>query len=320
MHSCSLRRVTLLSIAFAVAAARTEDAFPPELVRFVELPGNPVFTGSGPGHWDAKIRERGWILKEGDRYHMWYTGYSGDRAGPMRLGYATSADGLRWQRHPANPLLPETWIEDMMVVRDGNRYLMVAEGRGDIAHLLTSSDGVAWKPQGPLDVRTTLGKPLPAGPYGTPVLFRDECKLKAAGDAGRSAAGRWLLFYERQDLGIWVAASTDLKVWINLSDEPVLRCGPEAYDRHAVALNQIVEWKGRCYAYYHSSNSSQKGRTWTSCVAVSDDLIAWKKYAANPILADNKSSPILVPNGNRFRLYTMHDQVRAHECQRSSDN
>ena len=45
-----------------------------------------------------------------------------------------------------------------------------------------------------------------------------------------------------------------------------------------------------------------------------DDLIHWEKYAMNLLfpLEENKSSGILVNNGRRFILYTMHDQVRRH--------
>ena len=60
----------------------------------------PVFNGAGPNHWDAKIRERGWIMREGDTYHLWYTGYDGTREGIKLLGYATSADGRTWTRWP----------------------------------------------------------------------------------------------------------------------------------------------------------------------------------------------------------------------------
>ncbi|MGD9648823.1 MAG: hypothetical protein AB7U73_24135, partial [Pirellulales bacterium] len=97
--------------------AATEAMFPAELVRFVPYDGNPVFTGAGPDHWDVKIRERGWILREADGYRMWYTGYDGTREGRKLLGLATSDDGLEWTRWPANPLDREHWIEDMQVLR-----------------------------------------------------------------------------------------------------------------------------------------------------------------------------------------------------------
>src|SRR5690348_5252263 len=61
----------------AKSSGRAAADFPLELVQWKLLPESPVFRGEGDGHWDVKIRERGWILKEGDLYRMWYTGYDG---------------------------------------------------------------------------------------------------------------------------------------------------------------------------------------------------------------------------------------------------
>src|SRR4029077_16638910 len=60
----------------ATSDAATRD-FPPELVNWKAYPENPIFTAEGPGHWDVKIRERGWILREGDAWQLWFTGYDG---------------------------------------------------------------------------------------------------------------------------------------------------------------------------------------------------------------------------------------------------
>jgi sucrose-6-phosphate hydrolase SacC (GH32 family) len=215
-----------------------------------------------------------------------------------KLGYATSDDGISWKRYPKNPIYSEHWVEDMMVVRHAGTLYMFAEGAGDQAHLLTSTDGVKWTRQGPLDVRTANGKPIEPGPYGTPAAWFEK--------------GTWHLFYERRDLGIWLATSKDMQVWRNVQDEPVLSPGPDEYDLDLVALNQIVRYKGRYYAYFHGSKRGSG--LWSTAVAVSDDLIHWKKYSQNPLfpISENKSSGILVHDGRQFRLYTMHNEVHLH--------
>src|ERR1700733_15623433 len=86
------------------------NEFPPELTRFEPAPQNPVFTAEGPGHWDVKMRERGWILREGDAWHLFYSGYDGTRAGIKRLGHAPSPDGLHWTRDTRIPLYGEHWV------------------------------------------------------------------------------------------------------------------------------------------------------------------------------------------------------------------
>ena len=82
----------------------------------------------------------------------------------MKLGYATSSDGVKWTRHDKSPAYGDHWVEDMMVVRHEGTYYMFAEGKGDQAQLLTSVDGIAWKRVGQLDVRKKDGKPIEPGP------------------------------------------------------------------------------------------------------------------------------------------------------------
>jgi predicted GH43/DUF377 family glycosyl hydrolase len=277
-----------------VAEPAASDLFPDDLVRFTAYPENPVFTGRGDQFWDAAIRERGWIIREGDLWRMWYTGYDGTRAGRKKLGYATSADGLHWSRR-GEPLYDRDWIEDVTVVRDGDTYYMFAEGQDDQAHWLTSPDGIAWTRQGRLDIRRTTGQPIGPGPYGTPVAWRE--------------GGTWYLLYERMDKGIWLATSKDLSIWTHVQDEPVMVPAPAEHG--AIACDQVIKRGKRYYAYYHAIDDPQK-RTWNSNIATSDDLVHWIRYADNPIVRDNQSSPILVDDGGRARLYTMHPQVNAH--------
>jgi predicted GH43/DUF377 family glycosyl hydrolase len=289
-----------LALVYSVAPGQSKHAaFPPELVRFKPFGKEPIFIAES-GHWDAKIRERGWVLQDGDTWKLWYTGYA-EPNGLRLLGYATSKDGLTWTRHPGNPLIKDFWVEDMMVVKDGGKYWMFAEGKDDLAQLLVSDDGVRWKRVGQLDVRKKSGEPIEPGPYGTPTAFKE-------GDV-------WYLFYERGDLGVWLATSSDMKVWTNVQDEPVLKTGPGEYDKDQIAVNQVIKYKGRYYAYYHGSASTgPNAKKWSAAIASSPDLVNWTKYAGNPLqpVEQNKSSGIVVPVGNAFRLYTMHPQVFVH--------
>ncbi len=275
----------------------SDNEFPKEMVDFVPYKANPVFEGTGSDTWDKQIRERGYILFEDGIYKMWYSGYKGEDTDPKYLGYATSSDGIRWDRHPENPIFSEKWTEDMFVIRDEGKYYMYAEGKNDIAHLLTSDDGLTWNEEGDLDLRLTNGEPINPGPYGTPTVWIEN--------------GKWYLFYERNDEGIWLAESKDHITWTNIQDDPVLKMGPGKYDAGAVAVNQVVKFKGKYYMFYHGSSNPDwadpaSQALWTSNVAMSTDLIHWVKYPENPIVEGDHSSPIMVFDGNRFHLYTMH--------------
>lgn len=281
-----------------VPTATTSDSlpFPAALTTFTAYEKNPVFTGTGADTWDQHIRERGYIIREDSIYHMWYTGFRSQGDTVLHLGYASSPDGLHWTRYAGNPLLRPDWIEDMTVTKIDSTYYMFAEGWHDIAHLLTSTDRIHWTERGNLDIRYTNGTPLSKGAYGTPATWYED--------------GKWWLFYERGDMGIWVATSTDLKTFTNVTDEPVIKLGPEWYDKAQVAMNQIIKQDGVYYGYYHAQATDTS--SWTSNVVASRDLVHWTKYPGNPIMEHNKSSPILVHDGNKYRLYTMHDSVAVH--------
>jgi predicted GH43/DUF377 family glycosyl hydrolase len=271
--------------------------FPSEIVDFVSHKDNPVFKGTGSNTWDENIRERGYILREEDGYHLWYTGYREGKDAEMHLGYATSPDGISWTRYKDNPIFDESWVEDVMVIKSGSLYYMFAEGRNDVAHMLTSADKIHWKDHGSLQIRYTNGQPLSEGPYGTPTVWIEN--------------GTWHLFYERNDCAIWLATSKNLQIWTNVRDEPVLKKGPESYDRFGVAVNQVIKHQGSYYAYYHGT-AFRDGRVWSTNVAVSKDLVTWEKYGSNPIMKGNKSSGILVHDGSQYRLYTMHPLADVH--------
>ncbi|TLU99016.1 glycosylase [Dyadobacter luticola] len=275
------------------------NEFPKELVSFKPYKANPIFAGTGDSTvWDEKIRERGYILREDSTYYLWYTGYTEKTGDSIKyLGLATSKDGFSWKRYSEKPIHTSLWIEDISVIKNDSTYYMFAESRGDTSHLLTSTDKINWKDQGPLDIRLTTGYPIEKGAFGTPAIWKEN--------------GTWYLFYERGDLGVWLATSQTLKQWTNVQDEPVLKMGPEKYDQFAVAMNQIIKYNGLYYGYYHAS-AFKDWHEWSTNIAVSKDLIHWKKYEKNPILGNDKSSGISVNDGSQLRFYTMHPEVNVY--------
>ncbi len=292
----------LLAAATMTRAAELE--FPRQLVAFGPPSAAALFSGGGPGAWDRDLRERGWILRRGGRWHLWYTGSNPDRDPVRRLGHATSPDGLNWRRSSDRPAVPDLWVEDVCVASmtgsGGDVFRMVAEGEHDVAHLLVSRDLARWRSCGPLDIRLAAGGPIPAGPRGTPTLLLHR--------------GAWHLLYERRDDGVWLATSRDGRTFTNVRDEPVIACGPEAYDLHGVAVDQVVCFDGRWYAYYHASPDPGR-RTWQTCIAASDDLLHWEKWSGNPLLPvdpdhPKRSSGTVIHDGERIRLYTTHPDVR----------
>jgi len=71
-----------------------------------DIDPNPVVRPSASG-WDSLRIETPSVIKVGNTYHMYYTGFSEDTAktGISQIGHATSPDGVKWIKDPLNPVL-----------------------------------------------------------------------------------------------------------------------------------------------------------------------------------------------------------------------
>lgn len=84
-----------------VGVARSTDGG----LSFVEDPANPVVREGAQGEFDALGVNDPEVLFDATRglYRMWYTGKT--VLGDTSIGYAVSADGVRWHKSPGNPVL-----------------------------------------------------------------------------------------------------------------------------------------------------------------------------------------------------------------------
>jgi len=67
----------------------------------------PVLAGE-PDAWDGGGVAAPTVLRVGDVYRMWYAGvqaYGAGEQGRWHIGYATSVDGVQWDKSPDNPVL-----------------------------------------------------------------------------------------------------------------------------------------------------------------------------------------------------------------------
>lgn len=176
----------------------------------------PVLEPGPAGAFDDEKTETPMVLRVGDSYHLYYTGFrTGDGPGQYRLGHATSMDGLSWTKDAANPVVefhmnPAQWgfyqAAEPGVAYDAGSgrfhlYYVTARMRagyeGDLAlqqgiALALSSDGSAFTPydadqDGELDpvLVQSAAYPVELGyvGYSTPFPLL-------------SADGRWHLFYD----------------------------------------------------------------------------------------------------------------------------
>lgn len=97
---------------------------------------NPVLTPGDWGEWDEYSVIPGTILPGENKYEMWYCGASFTEN--WRIGYATSADGIAWDRFTSNPVIDfgtignwdhfQAWCPYVMYDNAGPLYKMWYSG------------------------------------------------------------------------------------------------------------------------------------------------------------------------------------------------
>jgi hypothetical protein len=229
---------------------------------------NPVLVGT-PGEWDGESTEHGsYVIKEGGLYKMWYEG-SPDY-GVRQTGYATSTDGIDWNKYPGNPVIqagPEGYDQQVAghgsVLHEGGTYKRWYHAMGDqgvIIAYATAPDEVTWTKQGPVLL------PEPGGwdegaLWGPSVLNLDGTYwmwYSGAGPLGPPAIG--------------VVTSTNGISWTRFLTGPVVSSGAFIGDP------MVISDGGKLQMWY---NNYDQG---TIEYAESDDGIHWTLYPANPVL------------------------------------
>jgi predicted GH43/DUF377 family glycosyl hydrolase len=113
---------------------------------------NPVLIPGEEGEWDDNNTDHACVLYIDSLYKMWYMGEDGTSS---RIGYATSSDGMNWEKYSENPVLDlgplASWDErEVMhprVVFDGSTYHMWYNGYGQEVQrtgYASSPDGINW--------------------------------------------------------------------------------------------------------------------------------------------------------------------------------
>ena len=126
-------------------------------------------------------------------YRMWYS--AGDNYEPDADGYATSSDGIHWQRDARNPVFTHgaagSWdgakVGAVDVEPDGNGYVMFYIGFADTQHaqigMARSADGITgWKRSD----ANPIVRPGHLFAWDSDAVYRP---------AVIHEAGRWLLYY-----------------------------------------------------------------------------------------------------------------------------
>ncbi|MEO0091844.1 MAG: T9SS type A sorting domain-containing protein [candidate division WOR-3 bacterium] len=162
-------------------------------INWTKHPQNPLLTKGDSTSWEGKWIESPAVLYDNGIFKMWYTGVGYDWK--IKIGYATSADGITWTKYPQNPVFDvgeqgswdDFWVGVPAVIKNGNRFEMwysalsqadLSNNRYDTIRIgyAYSTDGINWTRYSGNPVLSTLTPPYnPAvdsnGPWAPDVVF-----------------------------------------------------------------------------------------------------------------------------------------------------
>lgn len=268
--------------------------------------GNPVMTPSQ--EWESTFIWHANVMKDGFTYKMWYTAND-----PSHIGYATSVDGILWNKHAENPILApgsvgewdEIFVGEPYVIKEDNQYKMWFFGRNADGFMqigyATSTDGISWIKYA-----------------GNPVFM--------VGDAGSweelevglpciiHQGGTYKMWYTGQDrsgnYAIGYATSPDGINWTRYGSNPIFTPTIGTWDEDGVYGSEVL-FDGTTYRMWYSTPIE-----WEIGYATSQNGIDWTKSSNSPILGagslgewdeDGVVFPSVLLDGGRYKMwYTSH--------------
>jgi beta-1,2-mannosidase len=214
----------------SLTAVSARASFP--LGPFTPYSENPILRPQGDG-WESTNLYNPAAIVFDSVVHLLYRAHAADKV--SRIGIATSADGLTFEREAAPVLVPEhdyesQGCEDPRVARiNGTFYLTYTGFDGTRAQLClaTSSDLRHWTKFGPLFPGFNTWKTLPYGP--------DIPWSKAGVIYPEPIDGLYYMYFGEG--AIYYATSTDLVTWTPCdNDSPIYTPTPGEWDSTLVEI------------------------------------------------------------------------------------
>jgi predicted GH43/DUF377 family glycosyl hydrolase len=276
---------------------------------------NPVLDLGSPGSWDQSAVYFSSVIYNGSGFQMWF---SGDNGSNIRIGYATSPDGVTWTRYAGNPVLdiglPGSWDEKHVfhpeILYDGMTYHLWYNGQSGLEPEIgyaSSPDGVTWTkyPGNPV---------LKIGPPGS----WDSARVRDASVYhDGSVFHMWFSGADGPGGQIGHAVSSDGINWTKDPGNPVIVVGsPGRWDDFTIYTPSVLV-EGSTYRMWFTGHS---GSTWMIGYANSTDGHTWTKIPSVPVLDEGSPgswdddlvwTPSVVYEGGTYHMwYTGRDGAK----------
>jgi uncharacterized repeat protein (TIGR01451 family) len=274
---------------------------PNALVRGV----SPSFP-TGSSAFDTEFLFAPMVISEAGQLSMWYSGI--DRLGDIRVGLATSSDGIAWSKSGSNPLL------------DGMEVFILKEGASDYKAWFASQDAQIFR------AKSTDGSSWTLDP-ATPVLSPTgqtgdwDCDYVSDPSVVKDADNIYWMFYEGENYAteiaqIGVATSTNGIDWQRVSSSPVIVPGGSGAWDEAMTLDPIVLLDGGEFRMWYSALNSG----WTARsigYVTSTNGVDWNKYGSNPVFegdpggwdSERVAAPFVLEDDGYHMWYQSHGAI-----------
>lgn len=307
-----MKKITVITILGLALFAGCKSQ---RMHKFIDYSDNPVVLAPGlAGEWDAGAIGSAAYLKVGDTLHAYYESWgklSHDGGGgdykSLKVGHATSTDGIHWLKDSVNPVLDAGaegefdahGVWDPYVIYEDGIYKMWYGGRvetgADKSRFVicdwgyaTSTDGSNFKKHG----RISYGN----GMEDLSVIHNPD-------------DGKYYMFYWNRMIAPWnevmdgtpspsglsVAVSDD-EINFDFENAQVINIDGQDWP---VKFPQVFRAENKWIMVY--GEAKVRGEPASSGIAVSDDLFNWKKVVF-PIV--NGHDAEIIQNGkNKWNLY-----------------
>jgi predicted GH43/DUF377 family glycosyl hydrolase len=241
---------------------------------------NPVLDLGTPGSWDDNHVQTPVTLFDGTTYRMWYVGHDGAN---WRTGYATSYDGIMWNKYAGNPVLDlgvTGAFDEYCAAGSSILYNNVSftyqmwytsyDGTWRIGYV-NSTDGVTW----------TKIPSIPVLDIGAPTSWDD---ISARFPSVVHDGVTYHMWYSGQDGSnsrIGHATSPNGYQWTKDAANPVLDLGPPtSWDDFGVYYADVI-YNGTGFQMWYTADD---GVVMKIGYATSPDGSTWTKHPGNPVL------------------------------------
>ena len=271
-----------LLIVFIVSCCTTLDF---GQIDWQKYAGNPIFNIGAAGSWDDHRAGITSVIKSNNLYEAWYSGT--DETGIGEIGYATSSDGINWNKYQNNPVLGPgnsgEWdannLDYACVLKINGEYKMWYKAEDDNSSRIgyaTSSDGIAWQKYN-----------------GNPVL-----NLGSQGEWDQNEVLHPSVVYDGNVYHMWYngckeniqqtgyATSPDGITWTKFTGNPVLTTGINGtWDDYILVLMSVIYKDNEFKMWYTAGDGTDEDvKYFRVGYATSPDGITWHKYGNNPVL------------------------------------